>query len=321
MWFTLVWPICPAVCQRRAPPCTPTTSPSFCCRWARRNTTTSTWKMKWCEEPSSCKTASFCGRHHLRPFLLNPRPRRWVSFFFISPFLKILNVFVSYRPRNWKKSSLRLPTTLTLRWRIRSCTLEVWAPWWLWASTLPIPPSPPWPPLLVWAASLVITLSGALLRPSTLRSCPLPMPSRVLRPSAASCRWVAAMLLPIRPRLLRPAQLSFQPSTSLAVSSSPSGCSTCSRGQVKFKKTKMLSNFLILAVCLYLFTADPPGYIYLYGIPASVFLGSYGWGVHMGYPEIHQMAYLASSLCCVGALAGLSSQSTSRVGKSVCKHF
>lgn len=52
----------------------------------------------------------------------------------------------------------------------------------------------------------------------------------------------------------------------------------------------------------------------MYGIPASVFLGSYGWGVHMGYPEVHQMAYLASSLCCVGALAGLSSQKTSRIG-------
>ena len=34
----------------------------------------------------------------------------------------------------------------------------------------------------------------------------------------------------------------------------------------------------------------------------------------MGYPEVHQMAYLASSLCCVGALAGLSSQKTSRIG-------
>jgi len=37
----------------------------------------------------------------------------------------------------------------------------------------------------------------------------------------------------------------------------------------------------------------------------------------MGYGEIHNMAYLASSLCCVGALAGLSSQSTSRLGKCI----
>lgn len=63
-----------------------------------------------------------------------------------------------------------------------------------------------------------------------------------------------------------------------------------------------------------MYIADPPEHYYLYGIPAAVFLGGYGWGVHMGYPEIHQMTYLASSLCCVGALAGLSSQSTSRLG-------
>jgi H+-translocating NAD(P) transhydrogenase len=33
-----------------------------------------------------------------------------------------------------------------------------------------------------------------------------------------------------------------------------------------------------------------------------------------GMPEIHQMAYLAASLCCVGALGGLSSQKTARIG-------
>jgi NAD(P) transhydrogenase len=75
----------------------------------------------------------------------------------------------------------------------------------------------------------------------------------------------------------------------------------------RLSKTTQLTPF-------FCFTADPPEFYYLYGIPASVFLGSYGWGVHMGYPEVHQMAYLASSLCCVGALAGLSSQKTSRIG-------
>jgi len=59
---------------------------------------------------------------------------------------------------------------------------------------------------------------------------------------------------------------------------------------------------------------DPPEHTYLYGIPAAGFLGSYAWAAHAGYAEIHQMAYLAASLCCVGALAGLSSQSTSRLG-------
>merc|ERR1712223_1455411 len=62
---------------------------------------------------------------------------------------------------------------------------------------------------------------------------------------------------------------------------------------------------------------DPPEYDYLYGIPAATFLASYGWAVSQGYPEVHQMAYLASSLCCVGALAGLSSQPTARLGNAL----
>lgn len=60
---------------------------------------------------------------------------------------------------------------------------------------------------------------------------------------------------------------------------------------------------------------DPPEYSYLYGIPAATFLAGYGYCATVGtYPDIHQMAYLAASLCCVGALTGLSSQTTSRVG-------
>lgn len=59
---------------------------------------------------------------------------------------------------------------------------------------------------------------------------------------------------------------------------------------------------------------DPPEYKSLYAIPAGVFLGGYGVAAAAGIPEIHQMAYLAASLCCVGALAGLSSQQTSRLG-------
>merc|ERR1712209_71358 len=62
---------------------------------------------------------------------------------------------------------------------------------------------------------------------------------------------------------------------------------------------------------------DPPEYNYLYGVPAAAFLSSYGWAVSQGYPEVHQMAYLASSLCCVGALAGLSSQPTARLGNAL----
>ena len=62
---------------------------------------------------------------------------------------------------------------------------------------------------------------------------------------------------------------------------------------------------------------DPPEYNYLMGVPAATFLAAYGYAVTQGYPEVHQMAYLASSLCCVGALAGLSSQPTCRLGNAL----
>jgi NAD(P) transhydrogenase len=62
---------------------------------------------------------------------------------------------------------------------------------------------------------------------------------------------------------------------------------------------------------------DPPEYNYLMGVPAAAFLASYGWAVSQGYPEVHQMAYLASSLCCIGALGGLSAQPTARLGNAL----
>jgi len=62
---------------------------------------------------------------------------------------------------------------------------------------------------------------------------------------------------------------------------------------------------------------DPPEYNYLYGVPAAAFLSSYGWAVSQGYGEVHQMAYLASGLCCIGALGGLSAQPTARLGNAL----
>jgi NAD(P) transhydrogenase len=50
-------------------------------------------------------------------------------------------------------------------------------------------------------------------------------------------------------------------------------------------------------------------------------MGGYLYGNVQGYSDIHQMAYLASSLCCVGALAGLSHQSTSRAGNALGKYI
>jgi hypothetical protein len=76
--------------------------------------------------------------------------------------------------------------------------------------------------------------------------------------------------------------------------------------------------------CFFFFspTADPPEYNKLYGIPAAAFLAGYGYCAQAGtYPDIHQMAYLAASLCCVGALTGLSSQTTSRLGELFVSHY
>merc|ERR1711963_1261905 len=58
-------------------------------------------------------------------------------------------------------------------------------------------------------------------------------------------------------------------------------------------------------------------YTHLMGIPAAAFLASYGYAVANGYPEIHQMGYLASGLCCIGALGGLSAQPTARLGNAL----
>uniref|UniRef100_A0A6Q2Y2Q2 proton-translocating NAD(P)(+) transhydrogenase n=1 Tax=Esox lucius TaxID=8010 RepID=A0A6Q2Y2Q2_ESOLU len=61
---------------------------------------------------------------------------------------------------------------------------------------------------------------------------------------------------------------------------------------------------------------DPPEYNYLYLLPTGVFVGGYGVAMQAGY-NIEQMMYLGSGLCCVGALAGLSNQSTARLGNAL----
>ncbi|XP_040914912.1 NAD(P) transhydrogenase, mitochondrial [Toxotes jaculatrix] len=61
---------------------------------------------------------------------------------------------------------------------------------------------------------------------------------------------------------------------------------------------------------------DPPEYNYLYLLPGGIFVGGYAAALHSGY-NIEQMMYLGSGLCCVGALAGLSNQSTARLGNAL----
>lgn len=81
----------------------------------------------------------------------------------------------------------------------------------------------------------------------------------------------------------------------------------------------IFGGFLVTQRMLDMFkrSTDPPEYNSLYGIPAAVFLGGYAYAAMQNLPEIHQMAYLAASLCCVGALGGLSSQKTARLGNTL----
>ena len=59
---------------------------------------------------------------------------------------------------------------------------------------------------------------------------------------------------------------------------------------------------------------DPPEYNYLYMLPGAGVIGAYALGTMAGFQEVTSMAYLASSLCCIGAIASLSQQTTARMG-------
>lgn len=51
--------------------------------------------------------------------------------------------------------------------------------------------------------------------------------------------------------------------------------------------------------------SDPPEHTYLYNIPAAATMGGI-LACHMaGIPNIYTMGFLASSLCCIGGIAGL----------------
>ncbi|KAH0504979.1 NAD(P) transhydrogenase, mitochondrial [Microtus ochrogaster] len=61
---------------------------------------------------------------------------------------------------------------------------------------------------------------------------------------------------------------------------------------------------------------DPPEYNYLYLLPGGTFVGGYLAALYGGY-NIEEIMYLGSGLCCVGALGGLSTQGTARLGNAL----
>jgi NAD(P) transhydrogenase len=62
---------------------------------------------------------------------------------------------------------------------------------------------------------------------------------------------------------------------------------------------------------------DPEEYQYLYAVPGALFAGGMVYAATSGAAGLVQAGYLASSLLCIGSLAGLSSQITARQGNSL----
>jgi len=81
----------------------------------------------------------------------------------------------------------------------------------------------------------------------------------------------------------------------------------------------IVGGFLITQRMLDMFRrpTDPKEYNALYLIPAATLVGGFAGGYYSGYPEVGQLTMLASSLCCIGGIWGLSSQSTARVGNAL----
>ena len=53
------------------------------------------------------------------------------------------------------------------------------------------------------------------------------------------------------------------------------------------------------------------------GSPAAALIALCGYVVANGYPDFHQMGYLASGLCCIEELEGLSAQPTAKLGNAL----
>lgn len=63
--------------------------------------------------------------------------------------------------------------------------------------------------------------------------------------------------------------------------------------------------------------SDPVEYNYLYQGSGAAMLASMIAASSMGVPNVHLMGYLASSICCIGAICGLSSMPTARIGNTL----
>ena len=59
---------------------------------------------------------------------------------------------------------------------------------------------------------------------------------------------------------------------------------------------------------------DPKEYNYMYQGSGLAMIASLLAAHSMGVPNVYLMGYLASSICCIGAICGLSAMPTARIG-------
>ena len=78
----------------------------------------------------------------------------------------------------------------------------------------------------------------------------------------------------------------------------------------------IFGGFLITKRMLDLFKrpTDPPEYTWLYSIPAAVFGTGFVYAASTGLGGLVQAGYFLSTMLSIGALTGLSSQTTARLG-------
>lgn len=60
--------------------------------------------------------------------------------------------------------------------------------------------------------------------------------------------------------------------------------------------------------------SDPPEFSYLYAASGAAMVSALGYAHMTGVPHVYTMGYLTSSVLCIGAIVGLASQSTARIG-------
>ncbi|CAM9474252.1 unnamed protein product [Pylaiella littoralis] len=87
-------------------------------------------------------------------------------------------------------------------------------------------------------------------------------------------------------------------------------------GAVLISTINISGGFLVTKKMLDMFKRpdDPPEFYQMYLLPAGALMGGYAVTKAAGYEQMDHLVSMASAVCCIGGIGGLSSQSTARLG-------